>query len=581
MTLRFWFQNFCLAIAIIFILVLSQPITSGNSTSNPLSPPPTASPRETLSAFLKNMDTAYDLVTSTYEAGKTEAGLFYSPRLKKQAALAEEAMERAIDTLNLSLVPPSQSGDIGVESVLILKEIFDRLAMPSLNKVPDLSTVEQEGLTRWNFPDTKITIGLVDAGLNEGSFLFTPDTVQKLRVYYEEIKSFPYHDHRHITPNFYDFYISTPGSIVPPKWTKYIPQWSNFLIYDQTLWQWVSFLVIYCGMFVLIIRGFRFIKIYTKQSKGHPIFLAWLGLWLPSFSLISIAVIDNFIDNFINLTGKFLFILKTFDTVIVFIIGSWIAFLCMNAIGVTILNDKHFHAKPLETIMMRNGFRLLGIFAGAIVATFGCQTLGISVTPLLASLGAGSLALSFGLRSYVEDVIGGITLFVNGTMKVGDYCEFGGVAGMVEDIGLRATVLRTKDRKLITVPNAGVSSTLVNHSRRDKFIFERLIILSEDFLRSELSTLMNNLCQRLAEFTVVTSPRVSLVAFEQQRISIEVFGYVNIVEFTAFLAVQGKLLLAIADELDKMGVQGDILPIVSEQESSTSAFVRSEGIEEE
>ncbi|NET17515.1 MAG: mechanosensitive ion channel [Okeania sp. SIO1H6] len=50
------------------------------------------------------------------------------------------------------------------------------------------------------------------------------------------------------------------------------------------------------------------------------------------------------------------------------------------------------------------------------------------------------------------------------------HIAIGGVIGTVEDIGLRSTLIRTQDRKLIYVPNTVVStSQIVNHSQRDKY----------------------------------------------------------------------------------------------------------------
>ena len=95
------------------------------------------------------------------------------------------------------------------------------------------------------------------------------------------------------------------------------------------------------------------------------------------------------------------------------------------------------------------------------------QNLGYSVTSLIASLGVGGLALALAAKDTVANMFGSVVVFTDRPFQVGDWVEFAGIEGTVEEVGFRTTQLRRFDQSTVAVPNAMFSSTpIVNHSRR-------------------------------------------------------------------------------------------------------------------
>ena len=101
---------------------------------------------------------------------------------------------------------------------------------------------------------------------------------------------------------------------------------------------------------------------------------------------------------------------------------------------------------------------LIGVFVA--LGTMGVDTSAI--------MGAGAVLLvgiGFGLQKLAENFISGLLLLLERPVKKGDFIDVGGVLGTVEDIGLRATHVISREGVTMIVPNASlVTSMVVNHS---------------------------------------------------------------------------------------------------------------------
>ena len=84
------------------------------------------------------------------------------------------------------------------------------------------------------------------------------------------------------------------------------------------------------------------------------------------------------------------------------------------------------------------------------------DTLGISVVPLLASLGIAGVAIGFGAQSVIEDLISGILLVVEDQFGIGDRVDVGVVEGVVERVTLRSTLILSPDGVRWYVPNSQI-----------------------------------------------------------------------------------------------------------------------------
>jgi moderate conductance mechanosensitive channel len=89
----------------------------------------------------------------------------------------------------------------------------------------------------------------------------------------------------------------------------------------------------------------------------------------------------------------------------------------------------------------------------------------INIAPLLASAGVVGVAIGFGAQTLVKDWINGFFILVENQFEVGDVIRVAGVAGKVEEVTMRRTMLRDADGTLHIVPNSSIQ--IVSNTTRD------------------------------------------------------------------------------------------------------------------
>ncbi|WP_394352076.1 mechanosensitive ion channel family protein [Halorussus salinus] len=114
----------------------------------------------------------------------------------------------------------------------------------------------------------------------------------------------------------------------------------------------------------------------------------------------------------------------------------------------------------------------------AISVAFGAADYGNFLTSLATIAAAATLAIGFAMQDVIANFVAGVFIYTDKPFKIGDWVEWdgGSYSGVVEDIGLRVTRVRTFDNELLTVPNSqltdGVIKNPVEGDRlRLKFLF--------------------------------------------------------------------------------------------------------------
>lgn len=149
------------------------------------------------------------------------------------------------------------------------------------------------------------------------------------------------------------------------------------------------------------------------------------------------------------------------------ILGSFLTY----KIGNTAINRFFLRSESLElegrkraaTIAtLLKSFLRYTIYFVAIVIFLGL--LGVNTGTLLAGAGLVGLAISFGAKNLIQDVLTGFFILFEDQFAVGDYITAAGVSGVVEEIGLRTTRLKDTGGQVHYIPNGRIFQ-VTNYSR--------------------------------------------------------------------------------------------------------------------
>ena len=109
-----------------------------------------------------------------------------------------------------------------------------------------------------------------------------------------------------------------------------------------------------------------------------------------------------------------------------------------------------------------NAILLLFVFIAAL------DQVGVDTTSLIALLGAAGLAVGLALQGSLQNFAAGVMMIVFRPFKLGDFIEAAGVVGVVEEISIFSTVMKTGDNREIIVPNGQIySGAITNYSARE------------------------------------------------------------------------------------------------------------------
>lgn len=161
-------------------------------------------------------------------------------------------------------------------------------------------------------------------------------------------------------------------------------------------------------------------------------------------------------------------------------------------------------ARTLASLVRSAVRYTVSIFAGLMVL----DLVGIDTKSLLGGVAVVGLAVGFGAQNLVRDVISGFFILYERQYDVGDYIKAAGVAGVVEEVGLRVTRLRDWSGEVHVIPNGKIEIT-TNLSRAGSAALVEVTVGYEADLRLA-ARVMQEACDRAArELPAVTEgPRV-------------------------------------------------------------------------
>ncbi len=147
--------------------------------------------------------------------------------------------------------------------------------------------------------------------------------------------------------------------------------------------------------------------------------------------------------------------LRIVGAILLFLVGRWGAALLQKTIR-RLMIKTHMEA---SLISFATNFAYSSAIAFITLAIM--RTLGIETTSLVAVLGAASIAVGLALQGSLSNFAAGLMIVIFHPFRVGDWIEGASISGIIEEIQLFTTLLRTADNRLVIIPNGKLTNEKV------------------------------------------------------------------------------------------------------------------------
>ena len=324
------------------------------------------------------------------------------------------------------------------------------------------------------------------------------------------------------------------------------------------LWQWVALLAatpLAAGLGWLILAVLEIPLRWWGRHRGRPDVANWRSVSGPAW-LLAGTLLHQVFAVYLRMPLLLRHYYFQMTSTALILSAVWIVWRVVrwSLYRVRIRALARGHAGTGSLMLLGERILKAVIFVLGVLAVLG--NLGFNMSTALAGLGIGGLAIGFGAQKTIENLFGGVSVLADEVFRVGDVCRFGDRTGVVEDIGLRSTRIRTDERTLLAIPNGTVATiNLENLSRRDKILFKTSLNLRSETKADHLRFILSEVRRLLYSHPKVESNtvRVRLIDVAGGAPTVEIVAYVLTQDFNEFAAVREDVLLRIMDIVENSG----------------------------
>jgi small conductance mechanosensitive channel len=158
--------------------------------------------------------------------------------------------------------------------------------------------------------------------------------------------------------------------------------------------------------------------------------------------------------------------------------------------------------------------------------------LGVDTTSMVALVGAAGLAVGLALQGSLQNFASGVMLIVFRPFKAGDFIDAGGTAGIVEEITIFTTMMRTPDNKEVIVPNGSIfGGTITNFSARDTRRVDLVFGIGYDDDLLKAKQLLNEIVNADERILKDPAPTVAVSELADSSVNFVVRPWVNSADY--------------------------------------------------
>lgn len=178
--------------------------------------------------------------------------------------------------------------------------------------------------------------------------------------------------------------------------------------------------------------------------------------------------------------------------------------------------------------------------------------LGVNTTSFIALLGAAGLAVGLALKDSLQNFAAGVMMIIFRPFKLGDFIEAGGVTGVVEQISVFSTMMKTGDNREIIIPNGQIyAGAITNFSARDTRRIDMVFGIGYDDDMLKAKKIMEDILAKHELILDDPAPAVAVAELADSSVNFNVRPWVNSGDYWG---VRSELIEQIKLTFDKEGI---------------------------
>lgn len=239
---------------------------------------------------------------------------------------------------------------------------------------------------------------------------------------------------------------------------------------------------------------------------------------------------------------------------------AWFLTRFIRAVEKNIIDAGRVKGKEVDHTTADAVSRLLRISVIITAVLVTLQTLGYSISGVLAFGGIGGIAVGFAAKDLLSNFFGGMMIFLDRPFAVGDWIRSSDreIEGTVENIGWRQTCIRTFDKRPLYIPNALFSTIAVENPSRmsHRRIYETIGIRYDDI--DKMPAIVRDVEQMLLDHPEIDTTQTLMVnfnSFAPSSLDFFIYTFTKTTSWTKFHDVKQDVLLKVADIIAGYGAE--------------------------
>ncbi|MCY3597235.1 MAG: mechanosensitive ion channel family protein [Rhodospirillales bacterium] len=239
---------------------------------------------------------------------------------------------------------------------------------------------------------------------------------------------------------------------------------------------------------------------------------------------------------------------------------AWFPVRFIRIAEVNFITDREAKGEEVDRATLDAVVKLLRLSVMITAFLVALQTLGFSVSGVLAFGGIGGIAVGFAAKDLLANFFGGLMIYLDRPFAIGDWIRSPDrqIEGTVERIGWRLTVIRGFDTRPLYIPNSAFANIAVeNPSRmRNRRIYETIGIRYDDV--AGMGAIVGDVEAMLRSHADIDADKFLMVnfdAFAPSSLDFFVYCYTRTTDWAQFHQVKQDVLLRIADVIASHGAE--------------------------